>query len=531
MATNLASILQTLKSSVASQLPSTYQKPDYTNVIDPRVLSFSELQNQLGSSMQYDADSIKKLYQDATNSAYESSKSAQTASERAFWQSLSNLQNTSTDALRNTESSAIASGTNKGMSAANQLSAILGLQEEGLTQSTDLVNNRQQIASDYASQLSQDAKDALGTSNDFQAQLATLMRQLYADQQTQQAAQLAYNQSINSDNAGYSASYDTAYASLMDAIAGAGSEIYGYDAAYGTNAGAGSGYTGGSGLSTGSGTSVGSLTGDSTLGSTLARSQQGINAQTQNARASQPASQQNQLGLGLTAQLRGNPVAMGGLMPSFEQLAGTIPTDPMTEEEKRRRRLVNGAQARPASADYALTPNVLNKASIVKAPDTVTSLPSNPVARGATGSASVGYLAHQQDVASQRNQFLSLLQGAMSTTLDKAQQGVAAQTSAAKQNAPSNPAVSAAVSSGAAAANQSNQNSAAVQAAVQAAAAAAKKPTVTPSIAAAAQGAATAVKKPSTTASSAAVKAAALAAAAKKKASSSTAASQAARGY
>lgn len=508
MASNLASILQTLKSNVA-QLPSTYQRPEYTNVSAPQVMSFADLQNRLGSSMQYDANSIKKLYQDATNSAYESSQKSQTAAERSFWQSLSNLQNTSMDALKGTESSAIASGTNKGMSAANQLSAILGLQEEGLTQSTDLVANRQLMASEYASQLSQDAKDALGTSNDFQSQLATLMRQLYADQQTQQASELAYNQSINSDSAGYAASYDTAYASLMDALAQASSDIYGYDGAYGTNAGSGGGYSSGggggyTGAPTGGGATISSLMGDSSLGSTLARSQQGIGAQTQASKV-QPQPTWNQ------PRLREYPLDFQQPAPSLGQLASTIPTGtaPLTEEEeKRRRRNTNGAQARPRPASSVIPQGAVN--SLVngnRSTPTPINLPSNLTARGATGSATMGYLSNQQVIAQQQLEALrAAAANSMSletTSLDRTQQGVTSQTSSARQG---------------------SSNSSAASAAMQAAAVAAARSRS--SVASGAVKGASSVVKPSSSVASGATKGAAPI---KKK--SSTAASHAARGY
>ena len=153
MAADIQNIMNTLRASIG-QLPSTYVRPNYVNVSSPKLLSYEELQNQLGSSMVYDRGALSKLYQDASANAYAKSLKEQEANERAYWQSLANIQGESLDTLKAADSSAVVDGTNQGMRVANQLSAILGLQQQSLDGTNALVNNRITMAKDYVACLS-----------------------------------------------------------------------------------------------------------------------------------------------------------------------------------------------------------------------------------------------------------------------------------------------------------------------------------------------------------------------------------------
>ena len=106
------------------------------------------------------------------------------------------------------------------------LSAILGNTQTANEEATQLAVDRQALVNQYAQQLRQDSVDALKYSNDMASQIGTLSHQLYNDDIQKLTAQLAYNQAINTDAAGYAANKYTAQSNLAGTLASAGAGIY-----------------------------------------------------------------------------------------------------------------------------------------------------------------------------------------------------------------------------------------------------------------------------------------------------------------
>ena len=106
------------------------------------------------------------------------------------------------------------------------LSAILGTTQTANEEATQLAVDRQARVNQYAQQLRQDSVDALKYSNDTANQIGTLSHQLYNDDIQKLTAQLAYNQAINTDAAGYAANKYTAQSNLAGTLASAGAGIY-----------------------------------------------------------------------------------------------------------------------------------------------------------------------------------------------------------------------------------------------------------------------------------------------------------------
>ena len=121
---------------------------------------------------------------------------------------------------------AVAAGANRGMQAANMLSTILGTTQAANEEATQLAVDRQTLANKYAQQLKQDTADALQYSNEMGNTIGSMAHQLYNDQIQQLTAQLAYNQGINTDAAGYAANKYTANANLAGNNASAGAGVY-----------------------------------------------------------------------------------------------------------------------------------------------------------------------------------------------------------------------------------------------------------------------------------------------------------------
>ena len=202
----------------------TYDRPAYTDVINSRIQSVNDLANTLGVNFTYDRDEIEKIYQDATLAALKMEQNS--GAERQYYNNLANAQNTALDTIRQQYGSALATGANKGMQAANMLSAILGTTQTANEEATNLAAARQELVNKYAQQMRQDTVDALNYSNDMANTIGGLSHQLYNDMIQQKTAELSYNQGINTDYAGYAASRYTADANLAGALAGTGVGAY-----------------------------------------------------------------------------------------------------------------------------------------------------------------------------------------------------------------------------------------------------------------------------------------------------------------
>ena len=220
---SLSDIVSALRNATGT-VPDTYVQPEYMGLVNPSIYSAQQLSDLLGVNFTYDRNEIEKIYQDATKAAMRTELGA--GAERNYYSNLANAQNTALDTLRSQYGAAVAAGANKGMQAANALSAVLGTTQAAAQEATQLAVDRQKIANQYAAKLKQDTADALQYSNEVGNSIGSLAHQYYNDQIQQLTAQLAYNQAINTDAAGYAANKYTANANLAGTIGSAGAGIY-----------------------------------------------------------------------------------------------------------------------------------------------------------------------------------------------------------------------------------------------------------------------------------------------------------------
>lgn len=222
---SLSSILAEIKNSIGTAKDS-YVRPDHTGVTDAKIKSALDLEALLGVDFTYDRDEIEKIYTAASKDAYQTNMNSQTAAESSYYRAMAAAQDTGLDTIRQQNASAIASGANKGIQAANQLSTILGNSQLASEQANKFTADRQLVGSTYAAQLKEDAKNALAYSNEISNQIGSLSHQLYNDQIQSKTAELAYNQGINTDYAGYQANKYTADSNLFSNIVSSGSGVY-----------------------------------------------------------------------------------------------------------------------------------------------------------------------------------------------------------------------------------------------------------------------------------------------------------------
>ena len=105
---------------------------------------------------------------------------------------MNNTQATALDTLRKAQADAVATGASKGMSAANELSSILNLQNTAATEANTLATGRQNLAAEEAQAYKDNASTALTTSNAVKQAIAQLAETKYGYDTQGYAAQLSY---------------------------------------------------------------------------------------------------------------------------------------------------------------------------------------------------------------------------------------------------------------------------------------------------------------------------------------------------
>lgn len=114
----------------------TTRKPYYESVIEDAGLSpvtAEELQSKFDAITRAEYDRQRTDLQTATNQ---------------YYNQLYNTQNTAMDTIRQANAQAVATGASRGVQAANELSAILGLQSESATGAAELANQATTLAQD-----------------------------------------------------------------------------------------------------------------------------------------------------------------------------------------------------------------------------------------------------------------------------------------------------------------------------------------------------------------------------------------------
>ena len=149
----------------------TTQAPTAGNVTNPG-LNGLPLGDVYG--LTYDYDKILGLLNKATTDAYAARETEAKQTENTFYRNMVDTQSATLDTLRQTQAAAVATGASKGIAAAQELSAILGMQEEAGVGATDLANARLNLSEKKQAEMSGNASSALDTSNAIKQAIANM---------------------------------------------------------------------------------------------------------------------------------------------------------------------------------------------------------------------------------------------------------------------------------------------------------------------------------------------------------------------
>ena len=223
---SLDSIINQIQAAVGTT-KDNYIRPDLIDTVDPTMLDVQAMSDMLGMDFTYDRAAIEEILQGAVDAQYDLRQTEQGVAERKYNQNMAVAQNTALDTMRQQQGQAVAQGASTGARAANELSAVLGISQQAAEEATQLAMDRQLMAKEEGVARAQATSQALQQSNEAYLNYGALARQHYNDQIQQLAAELAYNQAINTDYAGYEANRYSADQNLLAAIQQSGSNIYG----------------------------------------------------------------------------------------------------------------------------------------------------------------------------------------------------------------------------------------------------------------------------------------------------------------
>lgn len=95
-----------------------------------------------------DTNTLLSKFNKATRAEYDKQRTDLQTATNKYYDQLYDTQQTTMDTIRQANAQAVASGASKGVQAANELSALLGLQSEAVTGATDLANQATTLAQD-----------------------------------------------------------------------------------------------------------------------------------------------------------------------------------------------------------------------------------------------------------------------------------------------------------------------------------------------------------------------------------------------
>lgn len=245
-AANNAARVSTIKGGSLAK-PITVKRPDLAGL-------------ELGDKydIQYNQDYIWDILDKATTAEYNRKRQEFAATENKFYNELYDTQASALDTIRASNSAAVATGATKGMAAAQQLAAILGLEQASVESATDLANKRNELAAQEAEAYAKNANTALETSNALKQTIAEDALNKYGYDTQGYVGALEYNAALQSVLGEIIQSQNAAHATMYNADRNLAGTQYAADKNGRYSGGSGSGSKSGSGSGSKSGSGSGS---------------------------------------------------------------------------------------------------------------------------------------------------------------------------------------------------------------------------------------------------------------------------------
>lgn len=151
--------------------------PSYTPKT-PSYMTGAEMAKNLG--IDYDYQSILDKLNKATEAEYALKNKEYAMTENQFYNQMYGAQGTALDTIRKSQAQAIATGASRGLQSANELAAMLGLQQETVASATDLAQQRNLLKDKEAGAYTQNVVNATDAYNNLGLQLGAAINAKYA---------------------------------------------------------------------------------------------------------------------------------------------------------------------------------------------------------------------------------------------------------------------------------------------------------------------------------------------------------------
>jgi len=169
--------------------------PSYTPS-RPSLRSIDDLASLYGG-ITYDEAAIRAKFDAATKAEYDLRRREYEATANRFYEQMYGTQATALDTIRRNNAAAVATGASRGIQAANELSAILGLQEANTQTASELAQQRNLLADQEGAALAKNIVDAMTTSNAVKQALGNLAANLYASDTQFDVGAMQYYAALN----------------------------------------------------------------------------------------------------------------------------------------------------------------------------------------------------------------------------------------------------------------------------------------------------------------------------------------------
>lgn len=120
-----------------------------------------------------DEQAILDKYNAATAAQFAVQREQNRQNENAFYNQMYNTQKTAMDTIRQSNAAAVSTGASRGVQAANELSALLGLQQESVQSATELANANRQTAQEETAAMLENVLNAYQQAQQERSQLVT----------------------------------------------------------------------------------------------------------------------------------------------------------------------------------------------------------------------------------------------------------------------------------------------------------------------------------------------------------------------
>ena len=159
------------------------------NKTDPRVKEFYDY-----AQGTVDEQAILDKFNAATRAQFDVQREQNRQAENKFYNQMYNTQRTAMDTIRKSNAAAVSSGASRGVQAANELSALLGLQQESVQSATEIAQQNRQTAQEETAAVLENVLKAYQQASQERSQLTQQGIEADSLTATEQQAQAAQTQ-------------------------------------------------------------------------------------------------------------------------------------------------------------------------------------------------------------------------------------------------------------------------------------------------------------------------------------------------